>query len=139
VGSTGRGWSPGDPGRLPDIPDTWAWCAVEEAGEVQLGRQRAPQHHAGKNMRPYLRVANILEDALDLSDVKSMNFTPKEFETFALQAGDILLNEGQTPDLLGRPAIYNNEIEGCCFQKTLLRFRTHKEILPQFALIVFRR
>jgi type I restriction enzyme, S subunit len=89
-------------------------------------------------MRPYLRVANVLEDALDLSDVKSMNFTPKEFETFALHAGDILLNEGQTPDLLGRPAIYNDEIEGCCFQKTLLRFRSHKEILPQFALIVFR-
>jgi type I restriction enzyme, S subunit len=138
VGSTGRRWSPSDPGRLHDIPDTWAWCAVEEAGEVQLGRQRAPQHHAGKSMRPYLRVANVLEDALDLSDVKSMNFTPKEFETFALHAGDILLNEGQTPDLLGRPAIYNDEIEGCCFQKTLLRFRSHKEILPQFALIVFR-
>jgi type I restriction enzyme S subunit len=109
-----------------------------EAGEVQLGRQRAPQHHAGKNMRPYLRVANVLEDALDLSDVKSMNFTPKEFETFALQGGDILLNEGQTPDLLGRPAIYNGEIEGCCFQKTLLRFRCQKGVLPQFALIVFR-
>jgi type I restriction enzyme S subunit len=138
VGSTQRGWFPSDSKKIPDIPDTWAWCAVEEAGEVQLGRQRAPQHHAGKNMRPYLRVANVFEDALDLSDVKSMNFTPKEFETFALKAGDILLNEGQTPDLLGRPAIYNNEIDGCCFQKTLLRFRSQKGILPQFALIVFR-
>jgi type I restriction enzyme S subunit len=138
VGSTVRGWSPRDSERMPDIPDTWAWCAVEEAGEVQLGRQRAPQHHAGENMRPYLRVANVFEDSLDLSDVKSMNFTPKEFKTFALRAGDILLNEGQTPDLLGRPAIYNDEIEGCCFQKTLLRFRSQKGILPQFALIVFR-
>ena len=61
---------------------------------------------------------------------KSMNFTPKEFETFALKAGDVLLNEGQTPDLLGRPAIYNGEIEGCCFQKTLLRFRSHMDTLP---------
>ncbi len=138
VGSTLRGWSPSDSGRIPDIPGTWAWCAVEEAGEVQLGRQRAPQHHAGENMRPYLRVANVFEGALNLSDVKQMNFTPKEFETFALKAGDILLNEGQTPDLLGRPAIYNDEIEGCCFQKTLLRFRSQRGLLPQFALIVFR-
>jgi len=79
-----------------------------------------------------------LEDSLDLTDVKRMNFTPKEFETFALRPGDILLNEGQSPDLLGRPAMYNGEIEGCCFQKTLLRFRAREGVLPQFALIVFR-
>jgi len=120
------------------LPETWAWCAVEEAGQVQLGRQRAPQHHRGEHVRPYLRVANILEDSLDLSDVKWMNFTPDEFETFALIPGDILLNEGQTPDLLGRPAIYNGEIENCCFQKTLLRFRPNVGILPEFALLVFR-
>lgn len=89
-------------------------------------------------MRPYLRVANVLEDTLDLRDVKHMNFTPEEFETFSLRPGDVLLNEGQSPDLLGRPAMYRGEIEDCCFQKTLLRFRPHDGILPEFALLVFR-
>jgi type I restriction enzyme, S subunit len=103
-----------------------------------LGRQRAPQHHDGDNMRPYLRAANVLEDRLDLSNVKWMNFTPAEFETFALRPGDILLNEGQAPDLLGRPAMYQGEIVECCFQKTLLRFRAKEGVLPDYALIVFR-
>jgi type I restriction enzyme S subunit len=89
-------------------------------------------------MRPYLRVANVLEDRLDLSDVKWMNFTPTEFQTFALRSGDILLNEGQAPDLLGRPAMYRDEIVECCFQKTLLRFRAKDGVLPDYALIVFR-
>jgi hypothetical protein len=40
-------------------------------------------------------VANVLEDRLDLSDVKSMNFTPKEFETLCVARRDILLNGGQ--------------------------------------------
>ena len=123
---------------LPELPNTWTWCSVSEAGEVQLGRQRVRQHHDGDHMRPYLRVANVLENKLDLSDVKMMNFTPEEFKTFALQPGDLLLNEGQAPDLLGRPAIYRGEIEGCCFQKTLLRFRAHPWTLPEFALLVFR-
>ena len=123
---------------LPELPDTWMWCAVSRAGEVPLGRQRAPQHHVGEHMRPYLRVANVLENKLDLSNVKSMNFTPEEFETFSLRSGDVLLNEGQAPDLLGRPALYRGEIEGCCFQKTLLRFRAHEWTLPEFALLVFR-
>lgn len=135
-GTTRRSWSPS--AKLPSIPDSWSWCAVSEAGDVQLGRQRAPQHHEGDHMRPYLRVANVLDDRLDLTDVKSMNFTPKEFETFALRFGDILLNEGQAPDLLGRPAMYRNEIPGCCFQKTLLRFRAKRRIDPEYALLVFR-
>lgn len=133
---TRSGWRPKQ--GLPALPPGWTWCAIEEAGEVQLGRQRAPQHHSGDNMRPYLRVANVLEDRLDLSDVKSMNFTPVEFKTFELRSGDVLLNEGQAPDLLGRPAMYRGEIAGCCFQKTLLRFRAKPGVLPEYALIVFR-
>jgi len=129
-------WSPR--ADLPKLPDAWVWCAVIEAGNVQLGRQRAPQHHAGDHMRPYLRVANVLENKLDLTDVKQMNFTPEEYKTFELRSGDILLNEGQAPDLLERPAIYRGEIDGCCFQKTLIRFRASNEVLPEFALIVFR-
>ncbi len=43
-------------------------------------------------MRPYLRVANVYEDRIDLSDVMEMNFTPEEFETYKLKHGDILLN-----------------------------------------------
>lgn len=88
-------------------------------------------------MRPYLRVANVMEDRLDLRDVKWMNFDPDEFAHYSLRPGDILLNEGQSPDLIGRPAIYNGEIDGCCFQKTLLRFRAGPCCTTDFAQIVF--
>ena len=124
---------------LSDLPEGWVWTNVGTAGDVLLGRQRAPVHHSGDHMRPYLRVANVMEGRLDLRDVKKMNFTPREFETFCLKYGDVLLNEGQTPDLLGRPAIYRDEISDCCFQKTLLRFRPTPAVTPEFALVVFRR
>lgn len=123
---------------LPRLPAGWAWASVEDVGSIQLGRQRAPQHHSGDHMRPYLRVANVFEDKIDLSDVKEMNFTPSEFETFRLRDGDVLLNEGQTPDLLGRPAIWRNQLDGCCFQNTLIRFRAREPITPEWALLVFR-
>jgi type I restriction enzyme S subunit len=120
------------------IPTGWIWTTVGAAGQVLLGRQRAPQHHSGPNMRPYLRVANVLEDRIDFSDVKFMNFTPSEFQRYHLRPGDILLNEGQSLDLVGRPAIYRGEVEECCFQKTLLRFRAAPETLShEYAQIVF--
>jgi hypothetical protein len=72
---------------LPEIPANWEWTTIGEAGDVLLGRQRAPQHHSGPNMRPYLRVANVLEDRIDISDLKCMNFTLDEFDKYHLQAG----------------------------------------------------
>lgn len=89
-------------------------------------------------MVPYLRVANVYEDRLDLSDVKQMNFTPEEQELFRLMPDDVLLNEGQSYELVGRPAIYSGEIPGCCFQNSLLRWRTRGAVEPRFALLVFR-
>jgi type I restriction enzyme S subunit len=130
--------APLDTTALPALPDGWAWARVEDVGSIQLGRQRAPRHHTGDHMRPYVRVANVFEDRIDLSDVKKMNFTPAEFETFKLSDGDVLLNEGQTPDLLGRPAIWRNQIDGCCFQNTLIRFRAKDGIAAEWALLVFR-
>jgi type I restriction enzyme, S subunit len=67
-----------------------------------------------------------------------MNFTPEEFRKYRLVYGDILLNEGQTPELVGRPAMFRDEIPDCCYQKTLIRFRAYSGLLPSFALTVFR-
>lgn len=100
------------------LPSGWAWTTVAEIGEVKLGRQRSPKDHHGPHMRPYLRVANVYEDRIDLSDVLSMNFSPAEYEIFRLQYGDVLLNEGQSLHLCGRPAIYRTK----CQERV---FRTH--------------
>lgn len=89
-------------------------------------------------MRPYLRAANVFEDRIDVSDVNQMNFVPDDFERFRLVSGDILLNEGQSLELVGRPAIFRGEIENCCFQNTLVRFQANEAIEQEFALLMFR-
>jgi type I restriction enzyme S subunit len=67
----------------------------------------------------------------------SMNFAPDEFHTYRLRDGDVLLNEGQSKELVGRPAIYHDELPGVCFTNTLVRFRATEAVLPEFALLVF--
>ena len=120
------------------LPEGWRWVRTADIGDVKLGRQRSPKDQYGDYMRPYLRVANVFEDRIDLSDLLSMNFTPDEFETYRLRYGDILLNEGQSAKLVGRPAMYRGELPNGCFQNTLIRFRPSQIVLPEFALIVFR-
>ena len=110
---------------MSELPAGWELATVADVAAVQLGRQRSPQHHTGPNMRPYLRAANITWGGLDITDVKEMNFEPQEAAAFALQEGDILLNEASgSPNEVGKPAIWRGEIPGCCFQNTLLRVRS---------------
>ena len=120
-----------DPSGLPELPAGWVWASLSTVGEVRLGRQRSPKRATGPNMRPYLRAANVTWGGLELSDVKEMDFNPREFETYRLIPGDIVLNEASgSPDEVGKPAVWQGQIDGCCFQNTLIRIRAVSEIVP---------
>jgi type I restriction enzyme S subunit len=121
----------------PPLPSGWISVRVDEAGAARLGRQRSPEHHRGEHLRPYLRVANVLEDRIDTTEVYEMNFAPDEYKTYMLERGDILLNEGQSLELVGRPAMFRDQVPGACFQNHLIRFRAGAAVDPEFALLVF--
>lgn len=129
---------PVDASKLPELPEGWCWARVEEVGSVQLGRQRSPEHHNGPNMRPYLRVANVFEARIDVTDVMEMDFSPEVYERYRLAYGDILLNEGQSRELVGRPAMFRGELPDACFTNSLVRFQAGAYLVPEYALIVFR-
>jgi type I restriction enzyme, S subunit len=120
------------------LPPHWKIPRVGDVGKVQLGRQRSPKYHVGANMKPYLRVANVFEDRLDLSDVMQMHFSPVEAERYRLHPGDILLNEGQSPELVGRAAMFRGEMAEICFTNSLIRFQPGPDVDGEFALLVFR-
>ena len=120
------------------LPRSWKVSRIGEAGEVKLGRQRSPKYQSGKFSKPYLRVANVFDDKLDLSDVLEMDFDESDFQTYSLRPGDILLNEGQSRELVGRCAVFEDEVEDCCFQNTLVRFRTDERLLSRFAFFFFQ-
>ena len=122
---------------MKNVPIGWTVMRLEEAGEIDGGRQRSP-HLTDGEMRPYLRVANVMDGYIDVSDVKQMKFTDSEFKKFKLLAGDILLNEGQSLELCGRPALYRGVPPDCCFQNTIIRFRPRAETHGLFALQLFK-
>jgi len=112
---------------------------VGEVGELKMGRQKAPKFCKGTCPRPFLRVANVGDLELHLEQVEQMDFNALELERFRLQPGDIVLTEG---DLIsefnvGRPALYSGEVEDCCFQNTLIRYRPGERLVPEYALLLF--
>ena len=109
----------------------WERVPLSEIAEVRLGRQRSPKRAIGPNMRPYMRAANVTWNGISLHDVKEMDFTPDEFETYALRRGDLLLSEASgSASEVGKPAVWNNEVPDCCFQNTLIRVRAPEALVP---------
>ncbi|MFD5418808.1 restriction endonuclease subunit S [Streptomyces sp. NPDC127069] len=121
-----------------ELPKGWAWATVADVGDVELGRARHPDWHTGPEMRSYLRVANVFEDRIDATDLKEMDFSGV-FDKYRLEPGDVLLNEGQSPHLVGRPAIYRGVPADVAFTNSLIRFRANTGVLQEWALLVFRR
>jgi len=80
----------------------------------------------------------VFDGFIDTSDVNEMDFNESEFSTFRLQSGDVLLNEGQSRELVGRSAIFRDEVPDCCFQNTLIRFRPNAEVMSEFAHYYFQ-
>lgn len=124
---------------MSDVPKGWEWARLDEVAEVRLGRQRSPKNHTGSQLRPYLRAANVGWQGLRLDDVKMMNFTDKEAEIYRLKYGDIVVAEASgSPGEVGKPALWHDEIEGCCLQNTLIRVRSSGAVEPSYLLHFIR-
>ena len=121
----------------PEDLEGWESQRVNEMGSVLAGK--ALNVNGAGALRPYLRTKNVLDGRIDLQDVLWMPMTDAEFERFRIVHGDVLLNEGQSRELVGRCSIYQGEFgAACAMQNQLLRFRARDETSPEFAAHLFR-
>ncbi|WP_240003446.1 restriction endonuclease subunit S [Streptomyces cinnamoneus] len=104
-----------------------------EKFEMRLGRQKSARQSIGDHVHPYLRAANIGVGTLDLSDLKTMNFEPREQEKYAVHPGDVLLVEGGS---IGQAALWAGEVDGFVgFDKHVIRIRAREGVsTPEYAL-----
>ena len=114
-------------------------CRTADFGEATMGRQKSPKYCRGITPKPYLRVANVGRLDVKLDEIHKMDFTPIELDKFRLLPNDVLITEGDlvTPSNAGRSAVFHGEIEDCCFQNTLIRFRPHPDVPALFASLLF--
>jgi type I restriction enzyme S subunit len=119
------------------IPEEWEVRSVGQMGEVVTGKALAV--NGPGELRPYLRTKNVFDGRIDIDDVLTMPMTDEQFQHFRLRYGDVLLNEGQSLELVGRCAMYQEEYpEQCAIQNQLIRFRARNGVSGIFASYLFR-
>ena len=99
---------------------------------------RNPQRTAQPRIRaPIFGNSNVQRWHLDLSEIKMINVPDEDMPKYRLEDGDVLLCEGNSADLVGRGAIWQNEIPECVHQNHVLRVRMDKtKAIPEFVLAV---
>ena len=91
------------------------------------------------NKMMYLRVANVLFNELDLSDVQTIGVQDAEIEKCLLKEGDLLFVEGNgSPDQIGRVSVWDGSISPVLHQNHIIKARFNTEqMYPQFAMHYF--
>ncbi|WP_443114740.1 restriction endonuclease subunit S [Herbaspirillum seropedicae] len=116
------------------IPKKWAVRKLGSMARIVSGVTLGSKQSISSGLEvPYLRVANVQDGYLDLTEIKTVSVTHKELEQLRLQVGDVLMNEGGDFDKLGRGAVWSGEIEDCIHQNHVFRVRTNSSsLLPYF-------
>ncbi len=122
-----------DDASSPKLPSDWSVVYVDDIAEVAGGITKNPKRSPRKNAIPFLSVANVLRDRLDLSDVHYIEVFDGELERLRLRSGDLLVVEGNgSPDQIGRSALWDGCIDPCVHQNHLIRVRAGSQIMPQY-------
>jgi type I restriction enzyme, S subunit len=83
-------------------PKDWGIRELGEVAIVQTGLAKGKKNIKDPISLPYLRVANVQDGYLDLSEVKTIDVSRAEIERYRLKPNDVLLTEGGDFDKLGR-------------------------------------
>jgi type I restriction enzyme S subunit len=104
-----------------------------EVTQVQGGIQKQPKRRPIAHRFPFLRVANVRRDELDLSEVHEIELFDGELERLRLEPGDLLVVEGNgSPEQIGRCAMWRGEIDNCVHQNHLIRVRPGPRLDPSY-------
>lgn len=116
------------------VPETWQPIPLDDCSTVQTGVAKGRKFSDVEMVDvPYLRVANVQDGHLDLSEMKDIHIRRSEVERYRLQPGDVVLTEGGDFDKLGRGFIWRGELDLCVHQNHVFAVRPDRtRLLPEF-------
>lgn len=110
--------------RIGEVPEHWEVKRLRFIADVQTGVAKGKDNFGKDTIEvPYLRVANVQNGYLNLDDVATIAIPACDLGRYALNVGDVLMNEGGDYDKLGRGHIWRGEIYPCIHQNHVFAVR----------------
>lgn len=108
------------------VPERWKVGQLKYFATIRAGLTLGKKYEIDAKLveMPYLRVANVQGEYVDLSDVSSVSVLPEEVEKYSLHKNELLMTEGGDKDKLGRGCVWNGEIDPCLHQNHVFAVAT---------------
>lgn len=119
---------------MSKAPHGWRTAKLDDIATVQTGLAvNGDSERVDPVQLPYLRVANVQDGHVDLSEVKRITVSRTQISRYSLRAGDVLMTEGGDFDKLGRGTVWNGEIDPCLHQNHVFAVRPDlSQVLSNF-------
>jgi type I restriction enzyme, S subunit len=114
------------------LPKGWEIVSLEKVAKIQTGLAKGKKDQKNVLSLPYLRVANVQDGYLDLSEVKEIEVDANQVDRYLLQNEDILLTEGGDFDKLGRGGIWHCQVNPCLHQNHVFAVRVNRDKLTPY-------
>jgi type I restriction enzyme, S subunit len=116
------------------LPEGWKSVKLRDVAVVQTGiAVNGDVDRLNPVLLPYLRVANVQDGRLDLSEIKQITLSRDQVSRYLLKPGDVLMTEGGDFDKLGRGTVWQGQVSPCLHQNHIFAVRTDQDIiLPSF-------
>lgn len=115
---------------LPELPEGWVWATVEQMSSLVEYGSSAKTNEESSGV-PVLRMGNIVEGELRLDEFKYFPTNHDEFPKLLLKPGDLLFNRTNSPELVGKTAVYADSPKECSFASYLIRVRLVDGAVPK--------
>jgi type I restriction enzyme S subunit len=112
----------------------WETKKLKDISEIVSGVTKGRKFNGKPTIFvPYLRVANVQDGFLDLTEIKEIEVLESDIAKYQLKSGDVILTEGGDRDKLGRGHVWYEQIPLCLHQNHIFRVRLHEKFLnPEF-------
>jgi type I restriction enzyme, S subunit len=116
---------------LPELPEGWVWASVEQVSSlVEYGSsEKTSEDSTGI---PVLRMGNIVGGELVFDVLKYLPTKHDEFPKLLLEPGDLLFNRTNSPELVGKTAVFAGSLQKFSFASYLIRVRVVEGVAPNF-------
>jgi type I restriction enzyme S subunit len=113
------------------LPPGWAWATVDQISIAQKYGSSSKTNGDADGV-PVLRMGNIQEGRLDLDSLKYLPKDHEEFPNLLLEDGDLLFNRTNSPELVGKTAVFRSEISPCSYASYLIGVKLAPSYSPEF-------
>ncbi|MXP21950.1 hypothetical protein GIY30_11375 [Gordonia sp. HNM0687] len=99
---------------------------------VESARYGTSEKSSTEGKYPVLRMGNLTANGrIDVSDLKYMDLAADQLERYTVRSGDLLFNRTNSPDLVGKTAVYRSS-DPAAYAGYLIRVRTNDNGDPEY-------